>query len=51
MLKAMFYFISNYMTFAADLKVVCVCIIYKTIRKGASRLGESPFLAYNVHLA
>ena len=29
--------------FAADLKVVC--IIYKQIRKGASRLGESPFLA------
>ena len=43
MLKLMFKFISNYMTLAADLKVVC--IIFKKTRKGASRLGESPFLA------
>ena len=43
MLKVMFELISSYMTFAADLKVVG--IIYKQTRKGASRLGESPFVA------
>ena len=48
MLKVMFKFILNYMTFATDLKGVCVAL--KSTRKGASRLGESTFLLF-LHLS